>query len=233
MSKPSPSLPGPLWQVVAAALRERILSGELGPGTKLAEAELAEEFGTSRGPVREAIRELAREGLVAELARVGAFVSTLTAHDLTEVYGVREGLELIACKATIARASDEELAALEGHLVEHERSFAEGATYLESAVHDLAFHRGILALAGNVRMAAIYDQMLAQTMLLLRAAAEESPTLRAEMRASAHRDILNALLARDDEGARRAIDAHYRYAEERLFGGRRAPADVPASGGHT
>lgn len=229
MSTP-PHLPGPLWQIVAASLRERILSGQLKPGARLTETELAEQFGTSRGPVREAIRELAREGLVGELARVGAFVSTLTAHDLTEVYDVREGLELIACKHVIARATGADLAALEAPLVQLERSWDEGATYLESAVHDLAFHRGILALSGNVRMAAIYDQMLAQTMLLLRAAAQESPRLRDTMRASAHRDILEALLARDEERARSAIADHYRYAEERLFGGRMP--DVPKADAH-
>jgi GntR family transcriptional regulator, gluconate operon transcriptional repressor len=211
-------LPGPLWEVVAANIRERILSGELAPGSKLVETELAEGFGTSRGPVREAIRELAREGLVAELSRRGTFVSTLTVHDLSEVYAIREALELSACKPAIARAGNEELDALEEHLVAFEASWGKDVTYLESAVHDLAFHRAFLALAGNQRMAAIYDQMLAQTMLLLRAAAEDNPQLRAEMRASAHRDILDALRARDEERARAAIDAHYRYAEERLFG---------------
>lgn len=225
-------MPGPLWQIVAGALRERILSGDLKPGTKLGEAELAEEFGTSRGPVREAIRELAREGLVGELARVGAFVSTLTAHDLTEVYEVREGLELIACKSVIARATNAELNGLDEYLVAFERSWEDGSSYLESAVHDLAFHRGILALAGNTRMAETYDQMLAQTMLLLRAAAEESPLLRETMRASAHRDILDALLERDVERARTAIEEHYRYAAERLFGGRK-PAELPRFDAHT
>ena len=213
-----PSLPGPLWQTVVEHIRSLILGGELAPGTRLVEVELAEQFGTSRGPIREAIRELAREGLVAEVARVGAFVSTLSGHDLNEVYAVREGIDLVAAKTVIARAGDEELAALATHLDAMERAWAEGATYLESAVHDLAFHRAVLALVGNQRMAAIYDQMLAQTMLLLRAAAEENPALRGEMRASAHRDILDALRARDEAAALSAVDAHYRYAEERLFG---------------
>jgi DNA-binding GntR family transcriptional regulator len=225
VSEPSIELPGPLWKLVAANLREQILSGQLGPGTKLVEVELAQEYGTSRGPVREALRELAREGLVAELARVGAFVSTLTGHDLSEVYGVREGLELIACRATIERAAEDEIAALEQHLEAFERAWQEGGGFLESAVHDLAFHRGLVALSGNVRMAGIYDQMLAQTMLLLRAAAEESPHLHEEMRRSAHRDILDALRARDPERAARAIDSHYRYAEERLFTDRAPTAD--------
>jgi DNA-binding GntR family transcriptional regulator len=203
-----------LWEAVAERLRGAILSGELNAGTKLVETELAERFGTSRGPVREAIRELAREGLVAELPRRGTVVSTLSARDLTEVYAVREALEVGASRAVIARASDQQLAGLEDQL----DAFEAGSDYLEAAAHDLAFHRGIVALGGNQRMAGIYDQMLAQTMLLLRMAAESIPTLRSSMRPSAHRDVLAALLARDEAGARAAIEAHYRYAEERLFG---------------
>jgi DNA-binding GntR family transcriptional regulator len=203
-----------LWEAVAERLRTEILSGALGAGTKLVETELAERFGTSRGPVREAIRELAREGLVVELPRRGTVVSTLSARDLTEVYAVREAIEAGASRAVVARARDDELAALEDHLV----AFEAGSDYLEAAVHDLAFHRGIVALAGNERMSAIYEQMLTQTMLLLRTAAEGNPTLRSGMRRSAHRDILDALLARAEKRARDTIEEHYRYAEERLFG---------------
>jgi DNA-binding GntR family transcriptional regulator len=195
-------------------MRAAILNGELAAGTKLVETELAERFETSRGPVREALRELAREGLVVELPRRGTVVSTLSARDLAEVYAVREALEVAASGAVIANASDAELQRLEEHIVALET----GSDYLETAVHDLAFHRAIVALAANGRMAAIYEQMLTQTMLLLRTAAEGNPALRSSLRRSAHRDILQALLARDGPRARTAIEAHYRYAEERLFG---------------
>lgn len=208
-----------LWETVAARLREAILSGELRPGLKLVEAELAERFGTSRGPIREAIRELAREGLVVELPRRGTVVSTLSARDLAEVYAVREALEVGASRTVIATASDAELQDLERHIVALET----GSDYLETAVHDLEFHRAIVALAANSRMAAVYDHMLTQTMLLLRTAAEGNPTLRSGLRRSAHRDILEALVGRDEERARAAIEEHYRYAEERLF-----PAFSPA-----
>jgi len=116
-------------------------------------------------------------------------------------------------------ATDQELAALADHLVAMEESWGSGEAYLVSAEHDLAFHRGLLALAGNERMAVIYDQMLAQTLLLLRTTAEGNPTLRRGMRRSAHRDMLAALAARDEAKARAAIEAHYRYAEDRLFAG--------------
>jgi DNA-binding GntR family transcriptional regulator len=205
-----------LWESVAGRIREAILAGELEPGSKLIETELAERFGTSRGPVREAIRELAREGLVTELPRRGTLVSTLTAEDLAEVYAVRQALEVAASAVVIARARDEELETVEGHLRALESPPA-GAGYLDQAVHDLAFHRSIVALAGNGRMAAMYEQMLQQTMLLLRIAAQENRGLRTDLRRAAHRDILRALRDRDRDAARAALEAHYRYAEERLF----------------
>jgi len=205
-----------LWESVAGRIRQAILAGQLAPGSKLIETELAERFGTSRGPVREAIRELAREGLVTELPRRGTLVSTLTAEDLAEVYAVRQALEVAASAVVIARARDEDLRTVEGHLRALE-SPPPGAGYLDQAVHDLAFHRSIVALAGNQRMATMYEQMLQQTMLLLRIAAQENPSLRTDLRRAAHRDILRALRERDGAAARAALDNHYRYAEERLF----------------
>jgi DNA-binding GntR family transcriptional regulator len=211
----TPDLTTALWESIAERVRAAILSGELEPGSKLIETELAERFGTSRGPIREAIRELAREGLVTELPRRGTRVSTLTAHDLSEVYAVREALEVAASRVVIARAGDDELRALETHLLALE-SPPPGAGYLDQAVHDLAFHRSLVALAGNERMAAMYEQMLQQTMLLLRIAAQENPELRTDLRRAAHRDVLRALVDRDEAAAQVAIAAHYRYAEERL-----------------
>jgi DNA-binding GntR family transcriptional regulator len=207
----------PLWETVVMRLRSAILSGELPAGSKLVEAELAEMFATSRGPVREAVRELVREGLVVEFDRRGNVVSTLDASDLTEVYGVREGLEVSAAQVVVERAEDEDLLALGRHLDALEQG-AEG-DYLGNSVHDLAFHRELITLAENGRMATIYNQMLTQTAHLLRTAAEGNPTLQSTLRSSAHRDIYDALVARDAERSVTAIKDHYRYAEERLFPG--------------
>jgi len=211
--------PPKLWEAVLERLRDAILSGELGPGTKLIETDLAEGFGTSRGPVRQAIRELMGAGLVVELPRRGTVVSTMTARDLAEVYAIREALEIGAGKVAINRASDLELEALEGHLVAMEEAWRLGADYLVSALDDMAFHRGLVALAGNERMATINEQMLVQTQLLLRSAAAGNPTLRSVMKHSAHRDIHAALLARDVRALQATLEAHYRYADDRLFAG--------------
>ncbi len=198
-------------------VRTAILDGSLPAGAKLVESELADRFGTSRGPVREAIRELAREGLVAELPRRGTVVSTLTARDLAEVYAVREGLELTASKALIVRVSDTQLESLAEPLRAMEAARRAKADYAAIAEHDFAFHRRFVALAGNRRMTEIYDTMLAQTALLLRTAAEANPTLRSDLDRPVHRAILDALQSRDLRRAREAVEEHYRYAEERLF----------------
>ena len=198
-------------------MRTAILDGSLPSGTKLVESELADRFGTSRGPVREAIRELAREGLVAELPRRGTVVSTLTARDLAEVYAVREGLELTASKAVIDRVSDAQLDTLAEALRAMEAARRAKADYAAVAEHDFSFHRRLVALAGNRRMAGINDTMLAQTALLLRTAAKANPTLRSDLDRPVHDDILGALRARDLPRAQAAVQEHYRYAEERLF----------------
>lgn len=213
---------GQLWEAVAARLREAILAGALPAGTSLVETELAERFGTSRGPVREAIRELTHEGLVVELSRRAAVVSTPTGRDLTEVYEARRGLELVAAEAAITRAPDDVFDGLDGHLDAFERTWARDEPYLAGAEHDIAFHRALVALADNGRITSIYEQLLSQTAVLLHTFAAGNPRLRDGMRRAAHRDIVAALRARDVEAARTAIDAHYRYGFDRLHG---SPAD--------
>jgi DNA-binding GntR family transcriptional regulator len=77
---------------IAAKVADRIIAGQLAPGARIGEQELADEFAVSRGPVREAIRILEREGLVAVLPRRGAVVASLSAHELREVFEIRAGL---------------------------------------------------------------------------------------------------------------------------------------------
>jgi DNA-binding GntR family transcriptional regulator len=206
-----------LWEAVTDRLRAAILTGEIPAGTKLVESLLAERYGTSRGPIREAMRELARQGLVVELPRRGSVVATLTSRDLAEVYEVREALEVGASKAAIRRASDSELRDLERLLGPMEHAWENDAWNLESVELDFAFHRAVLGLARNERMATTYEHMLTQNMHLLRTATEANPTLRTGIEPRVHRDIVAALIARDEAAAGKAIDSHYRVAEERLF----------------
>lgn len=89
---------------IAARLGERILSGQMAPGARIGEQELADEFKVSRGPIREALRILEREGLVTILARRGAIVSELSTDELRELMEIRAGLfELVVRKLVSSR----------------------------------------------------------------------------------------------------------------------------------
>jgi DNA-binding GntR family transcriptional regulator len=213
-----------LWEDVANSLRDAILAGSVPAGASLVEADLAERFDVSRGPVRDALRELVREGILVDLARRGTVVATLTTADIREVYAVREGLEIVAARLAIGRAEADDIQAIGVHVDRMEEAWDRRADYTASLAEDLAFHRGMDHLSGNDRLVAMYDQMLGQTELLMRSAAATNPGLGNAMRRSAHRDILDALLARDVERARVALVDHYAYAVERLFG-----EDAPAA----
>jgi DNA-binding GntR family transcriptional regulator len=202
----------PLWEGVVERMRDAILSREIRPGTKLVEADLALRFGTSRGPIREAMRELVREGLIIEYPRRGNVVATLTAHDLEEVYGVREALEIEAARIVVEHADDALLRELERHVDAYDR----GVDYLANIVHDVAFHRTLVSATDNARMTSINEQMLAQTAHLLHTAAAANPTLRSAVRSEVHRDILAALAAHDGDLFRSAIEAHYLDGAKRL-----------------
>ncbi|VTU14401.1 putative HTH-type transcriptional regulator YdfH [Variovorax sp. SRS16] len=89
---------------IALAVGDQIISGDLPPGSRIIEAELSAKFQVSRGPVRDAIRVLEREGLVTVLARRGAIVTELTADEIREIFEIRAGLlEIVARKVAERR----------------------------------------------------------------------------------------------------------------------------------
>jgi DNA-binding GntR family transcriptional regulator len=213
-----------LWEGVADSLRAAIVSGAIPAGSSLVEADLAARFEVSRGPVRDALRDLAREGLVVDLPRRGTIVSTLTLSDTIDVYAVREGLEAIGARLAIERASDTDLDRLRAAVVAMETAWDHRIDYAESLAIDLAFHRELVGLSANARLIPLYEQMLSQTQLLVHNAVLVNPRLRLGLRRSAHREIVDAVVRRDVDAARRAIAEHYAYAEERLFGRRKVPS---------
>ena len=101
-------------ELVLASVRQAILSGVLSPGARLRQEELADVFGTSRIPVREALRALEYEGLVASEPHRGFTVTTLDADDVEEVYDLRILLESEAVRLALPLLTDEDLEELEG-----------------------------------------------------------------------------------------------------------------------
>jgi GntR family transcriptional regulator, gluconate operon transcriptional repressor len=221
-----------VWETICDRIRASILLADLPAGAKLVEADLAATFGVSRGPIREALRELSREGLVIDLPRRGTFVCTLTQADLIEVYGVREALEAVAVREAVASATDSELDGLvQAHRVMDEAW--NGSDWNAALSADQNFHLALIKLAKNKRMETIYEQMSAQTILLIVTASQSDAALRGAPLQAIHRAILDAVVVRDAEAARRAIADHYRYTHDRLFETMRrgGGADASASDG--
>jgi GntR family transcriptional regulator, rspAB operon transcriptional repressor len=130
----------PLTAVVAGALRQDILDGVIPPGSRITQDAIAAKYGTSRSPVREALRELAAEGLVTIVPDVGARVTPLDWDELIEAYRMREALEPIAVGRAAAAATPEHLELMRTALERSETFMASGDTaeYLEA---DRQFHR--------------------------------------------------------------------------------------------
>jgi DNA-binding GntR family transcriptional regulator len=98
---------------IAAVLRESILTGRLAPGARIRQEDLAEQYGSSRIPVREALRLLQSDGLVTLVANSGAWVSSLTAKECSEVYQVRERLEPLLLRMSMAELPADVIAKLD------------------------------------------------------------------------------------------------------------------------
>ena len=113
LSTASQLAPRALYQEVAEQLRQRIFSGELATGSWIDELKIAQDFGISRTPLREAIKVLAAEGLVTMKVRRGAYVTEVSKQDLTEVYHVLSVLESDAAGMAAKLATDAELAELQ------------------------------------------------------------------------------------------------------------------------
>lgn len=141
----------PLRDVVFNTLRQAILKGELEPGERLMEIQLAERLGVSRTPVREAIRKLELEGLVVMVPRKGAEVSSITEKSLKDVLEVRKALEELAAELACQRMSEEEIARTEEQLEEFKRT-VEGDDLTRIAEMDVEFHEMIYVGTKNERL---------------------------------------------------------------------------------
>lgn len=150
----SPVRQPPLGEQLLDQLRGLIVRGELTAGTHLVEGWMAERFGVSRGPVRDALRQLEIEGLV-ETRKRGVFVHGLTDTDLVELYAVRGALEGLAVTEAIARLAAADWSPLDTAVAEMHAAADDGDPDRFGAA-DLDFHSGFYTIAANRRLAATW-----------------------------------------------------------------------------
>jgi DNA-binding GntR family transcriptional regulator len=167
-SSPLPTLGAshsPLTQLVADALRERIVSGALPPGERLVEGKLSEELGVSRMPVREALRQLAAEGLVTIEPRRGATVTQFNPGQIHELVEVRATLEGLNAKLAAKRHDPAQIAELERILAEGTRLADSEDTVLLMKFNQ-QFHDALGHIAANSVLQEIMHSLRDRTALL-------------------------------------------------------------------
>ena len=201
--------PRALYEEVAELLRQRIFRRELEPGAWIDEVKLAQEYGISRTPLREALKVLAAEGLVTMKVRRGAYVTEVSERDLAEVYHLLALLESDAAAVVATQATEGQLqelqslqAELEGAVQDRERFFAVNER----------FHMRLLDVAGNRWR----NQMVADLRKVMKLNRHNSllKAGRIDESLNEHRAIMAAIKARDPDAARRRMQEHFRSGLE-------------------
>jgi len=202
-----------LAEDAADRIREQIILGGFQQGEHLKEARIAEQLNVSRGPVREAFKILRAEGLVAEEPRRGTFVVTLTAKDVTDIYGLRAAVEELAARL-VCRAQDVSAIATLRALVDDIAAAAQTGSAPAVARADVAFHQRLCAVSGNSRVLEVFQRYVPTIRGLLRLDERIMPSL--DQVAAQHMPMVDALAAGQEEAAARLVREHSLEAGRKL-----------------
>ena len=195
----------PLRDVVFNTLREAILKGDLKPGERLMELQLAAQLGVSRTPIREAIRMLEQEGLAVTMPRKGAEVAKMTLKGMEDVLEIRAALDELASQLACERMTEEQMQQLFARKVAFEKSLATG-NVKAIAEADVSFHDVIYDATGNPKLVNMLNNLREQ---IYRYRVEylknekNYPILIQE-----HEAIYQALMNRNKEAAKASIGEH-------------------------
>ncbi len=201
---------------LADNLREKLISaiidGEIPQGTKISEMQLASRYGVSRGPLREAIRDLEGLRLVQRRPHAGVRVISLNCAELREIFTIREALEGMAARLASENMSDEDVHALGELLRLHETEVrnSDGELYFRQQ-GELDFHMQILKGSGNRRLYKLMGEELYQLILMYRRQPGQRQA-RADLALDEHQRIFQAIQARDGELAEILMRRHIRGA---------------------
>lgn len=144
-----------LHDEVYATLRSLITSGQLQPGDRIIELEVARQLNTSQAPVREALRRLQQEGLVISFNHKGTFVATISEDEIWEVYTLRSFLESFAIRQAVVNATPADLDDLDRR-IKAMRTAAEAGDQVTLIDHDMHFHERICQLSGHKTLLQIW-----------------------------------------------------------------------------
>jgi phosphonate utilization transcriptional regulator len=203
-----------LTTLVQRELERRILAGELGPGTKLTEEEIAGNLNVSRGPVREAFRALESAGLVRTEKNRGVFVREVSVDDADEIYEVRAGLDELIGRLLAERIRPAQLAELR-ELLKKMQKAARARSVAAYYPLNVKFHDCLAEFTGNRTLVAHYRRLVNELHLYRRETlargADSFPISTRE-----HSEIVEALARRDADRAGRLLYDHAMESRDRL-----------------
>ncbi len=190
------------------SIKSDIISGKLPQGAKIVESDLAEQYGISRGPLREAIHRLERMRLIVRIPHAGSRVVTLDVKMMEDIYRAREALEGMAARLAARLMREAEIAALRELLDRHEAAIAEadGKTYFQRE-GDIDFHYRIAAASRNQWLLENLNGELYQLIRMCRHQSGQMPA-RVPVALDQHRQIAAAIAARDEELAELLMRRH-------------------------
>jgi DNA-binding GntR family transcriptional regulator len=202
-------------ETVRRIIREAIVDGRIPAGDQLRESRLVDMLGTSRGTVREAIRQLVQEGLVEYRMHRGVFVKSPLLQDQVDVYVAREAIEVWAARTLIESSDVLDLSALDEALsMMRSREARQKRPTEETIAADLRFHHELVRLAGSERLTRAHETFAAETRMLLR----RHPPYPWRTYASDHQELVDALRRRDPQTPN-LVAEHLRLSARLLSGG--------------
>lgn len=192
-------------------IKEDILNGTFPPGTVMVERKLCDIYSVSRSPIRNALQNLARDGLLSFTPGKGMMVPEITIEDIFEIYDLMELFQIYAIRRSIKRMNEVSLKTLENILYRIRQALDE-ENVLEAIKWDIRFHEFFVDFSGSSRLKLFYDQISGQIFRFLSSTLQDTGL--AERSYLEHRNIYNCLADNDLSGAEDAISQHYSNTKE-------------------
>lgn len=202
-----------LRENVVEAIREKILKRELEPGVRIIEKELSDEFGVSRGPIREALRQLEQEGIIEYTRNVGCSVKKVTIKDLYEIYLLRSTYEVLAVRLCAGRMEAKDIAEMEQIL---DKMNDPTISYGEISSYDHMFHKIIVNKAKSERLSKVWTDLDYGTVVEFYIGNFDEKEI-AKRQYSIHKELLDACKTSKAEVICRAISHHYMNSVARFM----------------
>lgn len=210
------ALPDPEARVLTAdsitsSLREMILNGKLGIGVQLKQEALAQQFGVSRIPVREALKRLQAEGLIEHTAHTGSVVASKSTQDLLETLDIRIALETRALKVAVPRMTKADIKAARDIIARYDAS----ESPREWAELNLEFHLCLYRASGRPKLLKMIEDIVRSIDIHLRA--HQSSTVGRKSPQTEHKNILKACAAGDADLAVNLLEQHIEHTQRMLL----------------